>query len=227
MFSNLHERLRDNERFEINQRDADRRKRVDVEEAVLDHFIVKQELASVELQHLSDYRTIGEFRVHWMEIIINHEATFTRSEVFNLHNHHGWQLDNPHIVREHASKQRYSVNVWAGIFHNSIIGPYIMPSPLNRNNYRVFSEKVLPEPLENVPLAVRRSMLFQQDGLQHTFIPQCSISQYMDWSKWPCRLASKISRHDSTRFIFFENTWKPLFIQHLCNQRKISLQELQ
>ena len=38
MFSNLHRRLRDNWRFEINRRDAGRQKRADVKEAVLDNF---------------------------------------------------------------------------------------------------------------------------------------------------------------------------------------------
>ena len=38
MFSNLHQRLRDNGRFEINRRDAGRQRREDVEEAVLHHF---------------------------------------------------------------------------------------------------------------------------------------------------------------------------------------------
>ena len=41
---------------------------------------------------------------------------------------------------------------------------YIMPSLLNGKNYGVFLEEVLPELLENVPLAVRRRMWFQQDG---------------------------------------------------------------
>ena len=67
-------------------------------------------------------------------VLFSDEATFTRSGLFNQHNNHEWQLNNHHIVREHTYQQRYSVNVWAGILHNSIIGPYIMPSPLNGNN---------------------------------------------------------------------------------------------
>ena len=34
-----------------------------------------------------------------------------------------------------------------------------LPSPLNGNNYRILIEEVLPELLENVPLAVRRRMV--------------------------------------------------------------------
>ena len=71
-------------------------------------------------------------------VLFSNEAAFTRSGLFNLNNNYKWQLNNPHIVREHAYQQRYSINVWAGILHNSIIGPCIMPSPLNGNNYRVF-----------------------------------------------------------------------------------------
>ena len=38
MFSQLHQSLRDNGKFEINRRDAGRQRRVDLEERVLNHF---------------------------------------------------------------------------------------------------------------------------------------------------------------------------------------------
>jgi hypothetical protein len=97
-------------------------------------------------------------------VLFTDEAFFNRDGVFNVHNNHEWQLDNPHVIREHGYQQRYSVNVWAGIVHNQIIGPYILPSRLTGNVYRIFLEEVLPGLLENVPLDIRRRMWFQHDG---------------------------------------------------------------
>ena len=117
--------------------------------------------------------------------------------------------------------------------YNSIIGPYIMPSPINGNNYRVFLV-VLPELLENVPLAVRRRMRFQQDGAPahfHNGVRNCLNVQFIN--KWidrngPVTWPPKSSDMTSNDFFLGRGgTLKPMFIHHLCNQRKISGQELQ
>jgi hypothetical protein len=220
MFTNLHQRLRDNGRFEINRVNAGRQRHVDVEEAVLDHFhgnprsstrgaaavlglqnhwvvwsvlndnnLHPYHFQRVHALNPQDYEPRVQFAEWYLNkelqdpnfselVLFSDEATFTRSGVFNLHNNHEWQLNNPHIVRDHGYQQRYSVNVWAGIVHNQIIGPHIMPSPLNGNNYRFFLEEVLPELLENVPLAVRRRMWFQQDGAPAHY--HIDVRNYLD-----------------------------------------------
>ena len=92
------------------------------------------------------------------------EAMFTRDGMFNSHNSHVWDMDNPHaiIVRHH--QHRFAVNVWCGVVGDHLIGPYILPSTLCGGNYRVFLHDVLPELLENVPLAGRQRIWFQHDG---------------------------------------------------------------
>lgn len=42
-------------------------------------------------------------------------ARFTREGVFNSHNGHVLDYDNPHAIRPHAYQRRFSVNVWTGI----------------------------------------------------------------------------------------------------------------
>ena len=97
-------------------------------------------------------------------ILFTDEAFFCRDGVFNIHNSHHWQVNNPHVIYPHSHQHRFSVNVWAGIVSDNLIGPYLMPSPLNGEVYRVFLQEVLPQLLENVPLNIRRLMWYQHDG---------------------------------------------------------------
>ncbi|GFV38866.1 uncharacterized protein TNCV_2814821 [Trichonephila clavipes] len=91
------------------------------------------------------------------------EATFSREGVFNTHNAHMWALNNPHSTRPRAMQQRFTVNVWAGIVGDSLLGPYILPPRLDSHKYLVFLQEVLPELLTDVPAPIRRRMWFQQD----------------------------------------------------------------
>lgn len=92
------------------------------------------------------------------------EATFSREGMFNTHNAHMWALTNPHSTRPRAAQQRFTVNMWAGIVGDSLLGPYILPPRLDSDKYLVFLQEVLPELLTDVPAPVRRRMWFQQDG---------------------------------------------------------------
>ncbi|GFV90698.1 uncharacterized protein TNCV_2224141 [Trichonephila clavipes] len=91
------------------------------------------------------------------------EATFMRSGMFKMHNSHLWDHVNPHGTITHAYQERFSINVWAGIVHNNLVGPYILPSRLT-GTYNIFLQEVLPELLVDVPLSVRNRMWFQHDG---------------------------------------------------------------
>lgn len=110
---------------------------------------------------LNHVREVREFSSY---ILYTDEAQFTREGVFNQHNLHQWREENPHAVREHGFQHRYSVNVWAGILGDRIIGPHIFPGTLTGNMYSAFLEFILPQLLENVPLNIRRRMWFQHDG---------------------------------------------------------------
>jgi len=97
-------------------------------------------------------------------ILFTDEAFFCRDGIFNIHNSHHWQVNNPHVIYPHSHQHRFSVNVWAGIVADNLIGPYLMPSPLTGESYKIFLQDVLPGLLENVPLNFRRRMWFQHDG---------------------------------------------------------------
>lgn len=97
-------------------------------------------------------------------VLFTDEAYFTRDGVFNIHNNHHWQRNNPHVIHPSRHQERFSLNVWAGIVGNHLIGPYLMPSPLRGRDYAAFLRNVLPDLLDNVPIATLRRMWFQQDG---------------------------------------------------------------
>lgn len=97
-------------------------------------------------------------------ILFTDEATFSRDGVLNQHNMHLWSVVNPHATRSHNHQYRFSVNIWAGIIGDMLIGPYVMPGRLNGVSYAIFLEEVLPTLLVDVPATTRLNMWFQHDG---------------------------------------------------------------
>ncbi|XP_023313016.1 uncharacterized protein LOC111693108 [Anoplophora glabripennis] len=73
------------------------------------------------------------------KILFTDEATFTRRGVFNWRNSHSWELENPHLPREQHFQHEFSINIWCGILSDNILGPFVLPRPLNgeigRNTY--------------------------------------------------------------------------------------------
>lgn len=97
-------------------------------------------------------------------VLFTDEAMFTQEGIFNSHNTHYWAHENPHRTRPHAYQTRFSVNVWAGLLGEHLIGPYLIPDRLTGNTYLNFLRHVLPELLQNLPGHLRRRMWFQHDG---------------------------------------------------------------
>lgn len=98
------------------------------------------------------------------KILWTDESMFTREGIFNSRNQHLWQEDNPHAKRENSFQHKFSVNLWAGIIGNKLIGPVIFPNRLNSANYLNFLRNELYDLLEDVDLETRRTMWFQHDG---------------------------------------------------------------
>lgn len=98
------------------------------------------------------------------EIMFTDEANFSRDGIFNYHNNHIWADENPHAISEGHHQQQFSVNVWAGIVGDQLIGPFFLPNRLTGQIYRHFLEEELPGLLEDVPLNLRNRMFFMHDG---------------------------------------------------------------
>lgn len=98
------------------------------------------------------------------KLLMTDECCFTRDGILNFHNTHVWADANPHEVHQKKFQRRFSINVWAGIVGNFLIGPFVLPDRLNGEHYLQFLRDYLPDLLDNVPLATRQNMWFMHDG---------------------------------------------------------------
>ena len=111
-----------------------------------------------------------------LKILWTDESTFTKDGIFNNHNEHRWAPNNPHEVKTCKSQFKFSVNVWAGMIGETLVGPHIFDENLNGRNYANFLSDTLPSFMEDVPLIDRRDMIFQHDGAPAHF-----ARQVKDW----------------------------------------------
>lgn len=88
-------------------------------------------------------------------VLFSDESTFHKNGHVNRHNLHYYADENPHFMRQVDAQHRWSINVWAGILGQRIIGPYFFDGPLTGERYLHFLSNYLPELLEDVPLNVR------------------------------------------------------------------------
>ncbi|XP_018396215.1 PREDICTED: uncharacterized protein LOC108774573 [Cyphomyrmex costatus] len=99
-----------------------------------------------------------------IKILFTDEATFTNNGQVNLRNMHYWSVENSHWMREVDKQRPWSINVWASILNDKIIDLHFIDGPLNSRKYAQILTEILPLLLEDLPLNVRQSMLYQQDG---------------------------------------------------------------
>ena len=97
-------------------------------------------------------------------ILWTDEAIFNREGCFNSHDKHVWSDENPLALRPRAAQVRWSINLWAGICGEFIVGPYILPDRLDGPAYKYFLEHVLPDLMDDIPYEVRQNMYYQHDG---------------------------------------------------------------
>lgn len=99
-------------------------------------------------------------------ILFSDEATFTRDGFFNLHNAHNYAYvgENPHKIKETKHQQKFSINVWIGVVGNQLLGPVKLPARLTGAHYLHFIADLLPDLMDDVPLAIRYKLWFMHDG---------------------------------------------------------------
>lgn len=97
-------------------------------------------------------------------VMFSDEATFHRNGFVNRHNYHYYADENPHYFRTTDQQHRWSLNVWAGILGNHVIGPVFFNGNLTGQTYLRFLTDELDDLLMDVPLATLRHMWLQQDG---------------------------------------------------------------
>jgi len=112
------------------------------------------------------------------KIMWTDEAIFTRAGITNFRNLHKWAGENPHLIRPSRFQQQFSVNVWAAIIDDQLIGPFEIPQVMNSLNFLNLMQNNLVDFLEDVPIATRQNMWFQLDGCPAHF--GLNVRQYLD-----------------------------------------------
>jgi len=92
------------------------------------------------------------------------EAKFHNNGNVNSQNLRYWSNGNPHWHTEKNFQERYGINVWCGIFYDTLIGPFFFVDNLNGDKYLEFLKTELPILLEDIPLSRRKNLVWQQDG---------------------------------------------------------------
>lgn len=93
-----------------------------------------------------------------------------------------------------SHRRNLSINVWFGIVHDLLTGPYRLPARLTGPVYGDFLEHSLPQLLGNVPLHVCQRMWFMHNKVSALFQHVCMrIPDHflcmVDWVRWSFFLA--------------------------------------
>ncbi|KAL7307837.1 hypothetical protein TKK_0000157 [Trichogramma kaykai] len=76
-------------------------------------------------------------------VLFTDESAFGTDGTFNVHNHHQYSVENPHLIVENKHQTRFTINKWAGIIGDTIIGLVDFPEQLTGAYYRDFLENRL------------------------------------------------------------------------------------
>jgi hypothetical protein len=68
------------------------------------------------------------------------------------------------LIVSSTFQREFSINLWAGLVGNYVIGPFELPHRLNGNGYYEFLTRDLPGLLEEVPQQLRRDIWFMHDA---------------------------------------------------------------
>jgi hypothetical protein len=91
-------------------------------------------------------------------LLFTDEARFLTDGIINIHNKHKWAEENPHGVIHSRHQQQFSINMWAGIVGDCLVGPHVLRRQLTGKHYRDFILHDLPKLPKALPLAVRARM---------------------------------------------------------------------
>ncbi|KAJ4438679.1 hypothetical protein ANN_14626 [Periplaneta americana] len=97
-------------------------------------------------------------------VLFTDEAQFTRDGITNFHNQHVWAYENPRATLLSHHQVRFSLNMWAGIIGDRLVGPHVLVNRLTGQAYTNFLENTIPHVLEDTPLINRQHIHFLHDG---------------------------------------------------------------
>lgn len=129
------------------------------------------------------------------KIIWSDESMFSRNAMWNRRCVHYWapKIRNPHVGRELSHQTRWSLNVWAGIKDDDIIGPVFINGTLNGERYLQILNDTVSDYVDNLPLADNLETWYQHDGAPpHISIPVRNRLNEMFGRQWIGRFAATL-----------------------------------
>lgn len=109
----------------------------------------------------------GEYlnnRNYLSQILFSDEATFTTNGIISSQNSRHWASINPNWVINCKRQYSQKTNVWCGILHDRIIGPFFFDRNLNGNLFLDFLQNDFWEAVHNLPIHMRVNLKVQLDG---------------------------------------------------------------
>ncbi|KAJ4440078.1 hypothetical protein ANN_08211 [Periplaneta americana] len=97
-------------------------------------------------------------------VLFTDEAQFTGDGITNFHNQHVWTYENPRATVPSHHQVRFSLNMWAGIIGDRLVGPHVLVNRLTGQAYTNFLENTIPHVLEDTPVINRQHIHFLHDG---------------------------------------------------------------
>lgn len=102
-------------------------------------------------------------------VLFTDECTFHRNGFVNRHNFHYYGTQNPHNVRINNFQHNWSINVWGGIVHDFVIGPYVLEQRVTGQTFLNFLREDFPNLMQHLPNFVKEIMWLQLDGAPSHF----------------------------------------------------------
>lgn len=133
------------------------------------HIELHQELHGEDFQNRVNFCQWAEDQIarnnaFFNKVLFTDECQFKKNGQVNRHNLHYWAVENPHWMRQQATQNYWSLNVWGGVIHDRVVGPFFFDGILTGEIYGNFLRESLEELLDDIPLNLRQEMWFQQDG---------------------------------------------------------------
>jgi hypothetical protein len=125
------------------------------------HFTLQQQLYLYQIQTLHElvaHNTLARRAFcHWIlqqlasettltaKILLTDKLCFTRAGIINIHNEHIWSDQNSQVIlshhhhhHHHHHQQHFSINLFAGILGDCLMGSHILPAQDGDHNYLNF-----------------------------------------------------------------------------------------
>lgn len=98
------------------------------------------------------------------KILFTDEATFTTNGVISSQNTRYWSENNPNFTTNCKSQYSSKVNVFCGITHRRVIGPFFFNETLNGARFLEFLRGAFENAIDELPLLESRDLIMQLDG---------------------------------------------------------------